>query len=244
VALSRGLRRAGLVAESRAALQAAGERDAGAPEVELENALADLRDGPPSKALPRLAKLAGSTPEASWRYAEALFYAGGSDSAQAWFQRISADPADPWAGASLERLFLLEDADPREALPAFGRMAWEEWRGEPKRALALADSLSRGLARGALWAHATFELSRQREQAGDPMGALAASLAIADSLPDDRLAPRARQRAGDLLLDKLNEPARAMAQYEECLARYPRAWNAPEVRRKLELLRRPRRTST
>lgn len=244
VSLSRGLRRAGLAAESRAALEAAGERDAGAPEVELENALAELRDGPPARALPRLEKLAPTSPEAAWRFAEALFFAGQVDSAMSWYQRISSDPAGAWAGASLERLFLLEDAQPREALVPFGRMAWEEWRAEPKQALALAESLSAALPRGALWAQATFELSRHRELAGDAAGALAAALAIADSLPDDRLAPRARQRAGDLLLEKLQDPARAMAQYEECLARYPRAWNAPEVRRKLELLRRPRRTST
>jgi hypothetical protein len=39
----------------------------------------------------------------------------------------------------------------------------------------------------------------------------------------------------------LKDPKSAVAQYEECLARYPRAWNAAEVRRKLETLRRDRR---
>ena len=29
--------------------------------------------------------------------------------------------------------------------------------------------------------------------------------------------------------------------HEECLARYPKAWNAPEVRRRVETLRRERR---
>ncbi|HVP70051.1 MAG TPA: hypothetical protein VMS45_01930, partial [Gemmatimonadaceae bacterium] len=54
----------------------------------------------------------------------------------------------------------------------------------------------------------------------------------------DRLAPLARQRAGDLYRDRLHDQAGAIAQYEACLTRYPRAWNAPEVRRSLERLRR------
>ena len=56
-----------------------------------------------------------------------------------------------------------------------------------------------------------------------------------------RLAPLARQKAGDLYLARLHDEAHAIEQYEECLARYPRAWNAPEVRRRLDQLRRDRR---
>jgi hypothetical protein len=84
-------------------------------------------------------------------------------------------------------------------------------------------------------------LAAQRDAAGDAHGALAALLVVADSLPDDRLAPLARQRAGDLYLTRLKDDRAALAQYEECLARYPRAWNAPEVRRAAERLRRDRR---
>jgi hypothetical protein len=64
---------------------------------------------------------------------------------------------------------------------------------------------------------------------------------VADSLPGDRLAPLARQRAGDLYLGKLHDETRAIEQYEACVAVYPRAWNAPEVRRRLDELRRSRR---
>ncbi len=35
--------------------------------------------------------------------------------------------------------------------------------------------------------------------------------------------------------------SQALEQYEECLARYPKAWNAPEVRRQVEALRREHR---
>jgi hypothetical protein len=84
-------------------------------------------------------------------------------------------------------------------------------------------------------------LSACRVTGGDARGALDPLLAVADSLPNDRLAPLARQRAGDLCRDALHDPARAIEQYEACLTRYPGAWNAPVVRRSLEALRRERR---
>ena len=65
-------------------------------------------------------------------------------------------------------------------------------------------------------------------------------LELATQLPDDRLAPLAREMAGDLYLYKLKREPEALAQYEECLTRYPRAWNSAEVRRRLEALRKRR----
>ena len=50
-----------------------------------------------------------------------------------------------------------------------------------------------------------------------------------------------RERAGDLYATRLGDDEKAIEQYEEGLARYPRAWNAPEVRRKLEALEKDRR---
>jgi tetratricopeptide (TPR) repeat protein len=211
------------------------------PQLDLEEALADLRDGPPERALPRLAALAGATPEGAWRYAEALFFAGRSDSALSLYQRIAANPQGSFRGEALERTYLIEDAEPRGALVVFGRIAYEEWRDDRRRALALTDSLAQALPRGALWAQAELLLASQLEAAGDARGALGPLLAVADSLPDDRLAPFARQRAGDLYLSRFKDERAALAQYEECLARYPRAWNAPEVRRVAERLRRDRR---
>ncbi len=241
VAIARSLREAGLTAQARALLPPPGEERAARPEVVVERALADLRDGPPERALPALRAAADQSPEGAFRYAEALFFAGQSDSAAAWYQRISADPSGEYAGAALERLFLLEDAAPAGAFAAFGSIAYERWRGETRRAAALTDSLVHALPRGSLWAAAALILSDQRDAAGDYPGALEPLLAVADSLPGDRLAPLARQKAGDLYLTRLKDEARALAQYEECLARYPKAWNAPEVRRRLEQLRRDRR---
>jgi tetratricopeptide (TPR) repeat protein len=240
VAIARGLREAGRTDEARALLRSGAAPPAALPQLELEEALADLRDGPPERALPRLAALSGATAEGAWRYAEALFFAGQSDSALTVYQRISENPRGPFRGDALERTYLIEDAEPRAALAVFGRIAYEEWRSDRRRALALADSLTQALPRGALWAQAALLLASQREAAGDARGALGPLLAVADSLPDDRLAPLARQRAGDLYRTRLGDEHAALVQYEECLARYPRAWNAPEVRRVAERLRRNR----
>jgi tetratricopeptide (TPR) repeat protein len=237
--LARGLREAGRTAEARALLEPEGGRE-DLPEFAAERALADLRDGPPARALPGLRAAADRSPEQSFRYAEALFYAGQTDSAHTWYEKVTTDPRGPYTGAALERLYLLEESGAKAALPVFGRIAYEEWRGETRRATALTDSLFRALPRGSLWAQAALMLAAQRSAAGDAAGALEPLLAVADSLPDDRLAPVARDHAGDIYV-RLKDDSRAAAQYEECLSRYPKSWNAPEVRRKLEALRRDKR---
>jgi tetratricopeptide (TPR) repeat protein len=241
VGLVRGLREAGQTAEVRSLLERLGERRTAFPELALEAALNELREGPPARALAQLEKAAIGSPDGVFHYAEALFFAGMPDSALAIYQLVSHDPRSRHTAPALERLFLIEDAEPRGALPALGQMAYETWRGEGRRAAALADSLYRALPRGALWAQAALALAGYREREGDGPGALVPLLALADSLPGDRLAPVARQRAGDVYRLRLKDDAKALAQYEECLARYPKSWNAPEVRRAVETLRRERR---
>jgi tetratricopeptide (TPR) repeat protein len=234
LAVARELREAGHTAEARQLLASSGGPDA-LPDFRLERALTDLREGPPERVLPEMRALAEGSPDAAYRYAEALFFAAQFDSAHAWYTRAANDPSAPAAGAALERLFLIEEASPRTALPAFGRIAYSEWRGDRVTFRALADSLYRALPRGGTWAQAALLASTAR--ADDPRAALEPLLAVADSLPGDRLAPIARQRAGDLYHTRLDDPAEAAKQYEECLARYPRAWNAAEVRRRLEQLK-------
>ena len=241
VGIVRGMRESGHTAEVRALLERLGDRRTAFPELALEGALNELRDGPPARALAVLERAAIGSPEGVFRYAEALFFAGMPDSAMALYRLVSHDPKSPYTAPALERLFLIEDAEPQAALPALGRMAYETWRGEQKRATALAESLYHGLPRGPLWAHAALALAGQRDRDGDGEGALVPLLAVSDSLPGDRLAPVACQRAGDVYRLRLKDDARALAQYEECLARYPKAWNAPEVRRAVETLRRERR---
>jgi len=237
----RALREGGFGEDSRALMRDLGEQAQAIPEIALERALGDLREGPVERALPQLRALADTLPEARFRYAEALFFAGQPDSSHAWHERVANDPRGPFAGMSLERLYLIEDAQPREALSLFGRLAYEQWRGDSRRALVLADSLYRRLPHGSMWAQAALALAALREAVGEGKAALEPLLAVADGLPDDRQAPVARQRAGDVLRLWYKDEARALEQYEECLARYPKAWNAPEVRRWAETLRRERR---
>lgn len=241
VHLARALRVAGDTGAARALISAGGTGAEAPPEMALERSLSDLRDGPPERVVDAMKPDEGANDEAVFHYAEALFFAGRPDSALAWYQKVAANPGGPYTGAALERIFLIEDGSPRSALPALGRIAYEQWRGAGKRALVLADSLWITLPRGSLWAQTGLKVSEERERAGDFRGALTAALAIADSLPDDRLAPLARQRAGDLYSVRLKDDVHAIEQYETCVARYPRAWNAPEVRRRLEDLRRTRR---
>lgn len=233
--VARELRESGRTAEVRELLAPSGPRDA-SPDFEMERALADLRDGPPENALGRLRDLAEATPEGAFRYAEALFFAGRADSAHAWYTRAAAQPEAPSAGAALERLYLLEETTAQGAVPTLGRIAYAEWRGDRETFRRLSDSLYLALPRGPAWAQAALLAAAARDD--DPQAALLPLLAVADSLPGDRLAPLARQRAGDLYRARLGDEAQAIRQYEECLARYPRAWNAAEVRRSLEQIRR------
>jgi predicted negative regulator of RcsB-dependent stress response len=170
--------------------------------------------------------------------AETQFYAGAMDSAHANFDRVAKRAEDPDAGSALDRLFLLEEHPGSAPLTLLGRIAYERWRGERATALRLADSLWHAQApTGPYAAQAGIELAELKLEGGDARGALVPLLVIADSLATDRLAPLARQRAGDAYA-ALGDDRSALHQYEECLARYPRAWNSAEVRRRVERLRK------
>jgi tetratricopeptide (TPR) repeat protein len=122
----------------------------------------------------------------------------------------------------------------------WARKAEEESRGSDRQASQMSRSEgaapeSLGLA-NPVRAQALLLLSRAQEAHGAPAEARLAALAVADSLPGDRLAPVARKRVGDLDLARGNKES-ALAQYEEMLARYPRSWLAAEVRRQVTDLR-------
>lgn len=238
LALARTLRESGRGADARALLTRGAELLRGRPELALERAWAQLRDGPPADVVPALDSLARLFPPARFPLAEAQFFAGRLDSALANYRRVALDPLSSNAVPALERTYLLEERPGDDALLALGSIAYERWRGEGARALRLADSLARALpADSPFRAQAALQLAELRAEAKDWTGALVPLAMVADSLPGDRLAPLARQRAGEAWL-KLGDPKRALGQFEECLARYPRAWNAAEVRRQVERLRR------
>ncbi|MBI5169367.1 MAG: hypothetical protein HZA61_07765 [Candidatus Eisenbacteria bacterium] len=241
VGVARTLRESGRAADARALL----ERDPAAalhvPELTLERLLAQLRDGPPAAVLPALDSLARRFPRATFMLAEAEFFAGAFDSALVHYDVVARDPASADALTALERWYRVDDGKSEPALLVVAQQAYARWKGDDSRARVLADSLFRALPRTSpLYAASALAASDARAAQKDLAGALAAALVVADSLAADRLAPLARQRAGELLLQK-GDSRGALAQFEECLARYPRAWNAPEVRRRVERLRKDTR---
>jgi outer membrane protein assembly factor BamD (BamD/ComL family) len=196
---------------------------------------------------------------AEFAQAEVLFYSCQFDSALVSYDRFAtAHPLSPLANEALARAFLLEP-DPGQApgqapglaFYAEARRQWEAaatWahqaEGESFGSDRLATAMPRsdgaapeslGLA-NPVRANALLLLSRVEEARAVPAEARLAALAVADSLPGDRLAPVARKRVGDLDLARGNKEA-ALAQYEDLLARYPRSWLAAEVRRQVTELR-------
>ena len=240
LSLVRSLQRTGHPAEARMLLAANPSLEQRSPELALERAMAIAREGPPARALPLLDSLAKTWPPARFMLAEAQFFSGQLDSAHANYDRVAAVPEDEHAAEALDRMYLLEESPESPLRPVLAQIEYERWRGANARAMALADTLWRLQApHGEYAARAGLTLATLKLEAGDARGALVPLLVVCDSLADDRLAPAARQRAGEAYM-ALGDPKNALAQYEECLARYPRAWNSAEVRRRVERLRRER----
>ena len=240
LAIVRALQAAGHPAEASQLLAANPTLEQRMPELALERAKGLAREGPPARALPLLDSLARDWPLARFTLAEVLFFAGQLDSAHANYDRVAQEPEDPDAATALDRMYLLEESPSSPVRLLMAQIEYERWRGANAAAMALADSVWRMQQPHAEYAaRAGLELASLKLAAGDARGALVPLLVICDSLADDRLAPAARQRAGEAYM-ALGDPKNAQAQYEECLARYPRAWNSAEVRRRVEKLRRER----
>jgi tetratricopeptide (TPR) repeat protein len=241
LALARELRTSGHAAEARRLLDGMGVSATRSPELLQEAALGRLREGPPERALGVLDSLSQRWPPARFAFAEAQFFAAHFDSALAAYQRIAADPEAPDAGAALERTYLLEEQPGARELHGIATLAWQRWRGDTASATRVADSLFRATPVHSHYAATiALQLAELRAGAGNWAGALVPLAMVNDSLSNDRLAPVARQRTGEAYL-QLQQPKQALAAFEECLARFPRAWNAPEVRRRVEKLRREMR---
>ena len=199
LSVARALRQAGRTAEARALLGRLGASTT-SPELALERALTELRDGPPSGARRRSRRSRTRSQEAAFHYAEALFFAGHTDSALAWYQRVCHRPAGPF-----------DRGGARAHLPDRGRRAANRPAGGRAHRLRDAGAASRsGRCRSpirstARCSHgarcgptAALELAALREETGDAARRARAAARGGRSLPEDRLAPLARQRAGDV----------------------------------------------
>src|SRR5262249_33257766 len=91
LALARALREGGRTGDARQVISGAGVAD---PALAMEQALDELREAPTPQAIGHLAALRTTSPEAAFRLAEALFYAGRIDSALSVYKAIAEDPED------------------------------------------------------------------------------------------------------------------------------------------------------
>jgi tetratricopeptide (TPR) repeat protein len=221
--------------------------------VDYEQGLASLRSGnlvaakQHLESAQQLAADRGVRGESRFALAEASFFSGDFAAAHELYDSYANEYSlDAHANDALERVYLLEAGSPlgggvqdQPGLLALAagfyceqRQLWDDAAANARDAVAEAG----GDGGEAVKAHALLLLSRAEAERGLPEEALAVALLVADSLSENRLAPAARRRAGDLLLEAGDVEA-ALVQYEELLASYPRSWLAPEVRRLVTRLR-------
>jgi len=179
--------------------------------------------------------------EATFLACEARFYAGAFDTAAAGYDAFArAWPGSVHANDALERAYLIENGGPTApGLAAFADASRLARTGKPDEALVRAKEAQVAAAGGPAWSHAALLVASLLETKGDLAGAVAVTREVPKVAPDDRLAPTAMRKTGDLLLAAGDQPA-ALAQYEELLVRYPRSWLAPETRRRVQSLRSTR----
>ncbi len=176
--------------------------------------------------------------DANFQACEARFFAGAFDSAGGGYDAFArAYPGSAHANDALERAYLIESGGPgAPGLAAFADASRLARIGRTDEALARAREAETASVGGPAWSHAGLLVASLLETKGRLAEAAAKARAVAETVPDDRLAPTARRRAGDLLLAGGDQPG-ALTQYEELLDHYPRSWLAPETRRRVQALR-------
>jgi len=176
--------------------------------------------------------------EAAFQACEARFFAGAFDSAGPGYDAFArAHAGSPHANDALERAYLIESGGPgAPGLAVFADASRLARAGHTEEALARAREAESASLGAPAWAHAGLLVASLLETKGLLAEAAAKARAVAETAPDDRLAPTARRRAGDLLLAAGDTPG-ALAQYEDLLDRYPRSWLAPDTRRRVQALR-------
>ena len=177
--------------------------------------------------------------EAQYLACEVAFYEGRFDSAAAGYDAFArAYPTSRFTNDALERMYLIEagEGSPVAGLPELAKAFRLARAGASDEALAASEAAELKAKGGPAWSHAGLLTASLLVARGRVADAAAKALAVAEGVPDDRLAPVARRRAGDAYRASGSD-ALALAQYEELLVRYPRSWLAPETRRLVQELR-------
>jgi tetratricopeptide (TPR) repeat protein len=177
--------------------------------------------------------------KAAFEQAEVQFYRGDFDSAMVLYQDMAqAHPRSLLADDAAGRYIMLNKYQALgggAAVQALGKMDWARAAGDTAVVDSVADLLIGTYSGGELAAEACLA---KAEVAPTPEAALGYLDKLVDEHKDDRRAPVALMRAGDLLRNKLNRPGEALVRYESILTDYPESLEAPEARRLVEKLRR------
>lgn len=177
--------------------------------------------------------------EAAYRVCDVLFYEVKFDSAGAMYDAFArAFPGSRHANDALERAYLIESGEggPVAGLPELANALRLEHAAKWDEALEAGREAARRAGESQVWSHAGLLVASVLASQGRTAEAAQEALAVAEGRPDDRLAPMARRKAGDLFHAQ-GQDTQALAQYEELLVRYPRSWLAPETRRLVQNLR-------
>jgi TolA-binding protein len=177
--------------------------------------------------------------EAQYLACEVAFYEGRFDSAAAGYDAFArAYPTSRFTNDALERMYLIEAGEgaPVAGLPELAKAFRLARAGASDEALAASEAAEQRAKGGPAWSHAGLLTASLLVARGRVADGAARALAVAEGVPDDRLAPVARRKAGDAYRASGSD-ALALAQYEELLVRYPRSWLAPETRRLVQELR-------
>jgi len=215
---------------------------------EVKSAIAKclIRTGRLSDARSAYAELAGIpseiVPEAHYMAAEVSFFMGETDSALSLYSTLAADHPD-WelANDAIDRMFLLQEqagqTDNRPlALYATGELL--ATIDKPDSALGYMNLLVEGFPESPLVDDALLRSVDLYLNLGEVDLALSACSAVAESFSEERLAPLAREKLGDIWWEQRGDGAKALEEYLKGLDEFPDSLIAPRVRDKVARLRR------
>ncbi len=177
--------------------------------------------------------------KAAFEMAEVQFFRGDFDSAMVLYQDMAqTHPRSLLADDAAGRYIMLNKYQALgggAAVQALGRMDWARAAGDTAVVDSVADLLIATYPGGELAAEA---LLAKADVAATPEAALGYLDRLVDEYKDDRRAPVALMRGGNLLLERLDRSGEALVRFESILTDYPESLEAPEARRLVEKLRR------
>lgn len=182
-----------------------------------------------------------SREEAAFQQAEVLFYAGKIEEAQGGYERMTRDFAGgDRVNDALERLLLLSRVGEAGAVPlaALGQIAYQRRIGQHSRALEICEEASRACD----GCEAAQDILREEGLSLLDLGRLEEAAARADTLaaryPDGGMAAGVLRAVADRMRERDGESEAVIRRYEDLLVRFPRSYEALEVRSLLQKLRR------